>query len=336
MFRQSCLAALAVFTIAGNSAQAMTIVINPNGTLSANAPALAAFQRAANAWANVFSDPITVNINAGLSSLGAGIIGSTNSLLLAGGYTTVRNGMVADAVGEVGNGIVASLPTAAQVLFQVPGGFSLDGSVVLTQANAKALGLVNPVTGLSGAADGTITFSTNFTFDFDNSDGVGAGLVDFETVAAHEIGHALGFVSAVDFFDGATPAAMPIMPLDLFRFSAANLPGNAAQFTTNARSLVPGANASFSDTVNVWRFSTGLTQGDGNQASHWKDDALTGSLIGIMDPTLSSGFVSPITFADIRAFDLIGYDVAIPEPATFALVGVALVVVIARRRTTQL
>jgi hypothetical protein len=41
--------------------------------------------------------------------------------------------------------------------------------------------------------------------------------------------------------------------------------------------------------TNLALFSTGLYQGDGNQASHWKDDVLTGSFIGIMDPTAGLG-----------------------------------------------
>jgi hypothetical protein len=138
----------------------------------------------------------------------------------------------------------------------------------------------------------------------------------------------------VDFIDGAAGAAMPLTPFDLFRFASANAPSNAGEFTTNPRNLVPGASAVFSDTVLSWAVSTGFSQGDGRQASHWKDDLL-GTYIGIMDPTLSSGVVQQITSADLRAFDLIGYD-AIPEPSTTVLIGSGLAMLLAwRRRSTR-
>jgi hypothetical protein len=323
--RSACLLLLSVVAAPAG----MIINLNPDIGLAANSAALAAFQRAANAWTSRFSDNFTVNINAGLADLGnPSIIGQANSTLLQAGYTTIRTGLVADAANEAGNAIVASLPTAGQFTASVPNGVTLDGSVVLTQANANALGF-----GVNFGPDGQITFNSTFNFDFDSSDGVTLGLVDFETVAAHEIGHVLGFISAVDFIDAGLTAA-PLTPFDLFRFGAAQVPTNAAQFTTNPRNLVPGSSAFFSDSVLSWAVSTGLSLGDGRQASHWKDDSLTGSFIGIMDPSLASGVVRQITLADLRTFDLIGYD-AVPEPTTTVLIGSGLLMLLAWRRTTR-
>jgi hypothetical protein len=111
---------------------------------------------------------------------------------------------------------------------------------------------------------------------------------------------------------------------------------NATQFTFNVRNLVPGAAASFSDTVNVWAFSTGVTQGDGRPANYWKDDALTGNRIGVMDPTLAAGVSYGISAADTRALDLIGYDLAaVPEPATFGLASAALLAIATLRGTSS-
>jgi hypothetical protein len=79
----------------------------------------------------------------------------------------------------------------------------------------------------------------------------------------------------------------------------------------------------FNDTDDSYRFSTGKTQGDGRQASHWKDNDLTSVLLGVMDPTLSFGQQISISNADLRAFDLIGWDLvavaAVPVPAALPL-----------------
>ena len=58
----------------------MIINLNPDIGLAANSAALAAFQRAANAWTSRFSDNFTININAGLADLGnPSVIGQANS-----------------------------------------------------------------------------------------------------------------------------------------------------------------------------------------------------------------------------------------------------------------
>jgi hypothetical protein len=306
-------------------AKAINIVINAGATLQGNAPALAAFNRAAANWNSRFTDNITVNIDANLVNLGSStILGQASSVILEASFNTIRDRIVADANG-IGDGIVTSLPTAAQFSANLPTGASLSGNLAANKSTLKALGF----TGLDAIArtttDATIEFNTGFNFDFDNRDGVTAETFDFESIALHELGHALGFLSAVDGIDedlgdngilnntSITPYA-----LDLFRFRDSTLPTGAANFASAVRELRPNQAASFTDTVSGAKgFSTGAFTGDRRQAGHWKDNALTGTLIGIMDPTFAPGSVWNISDADLQVYNLIGYDLA-PVPFEFS------------------
>lgn len=299
------------------------IVLVPGPGLAANPDALAAFERAAAQWEALFSDPIVVTIDADFADLAnPGIIGQSSSVLLQGPFDLIRDALVADAASEGDDGVVAALPTAAQFAAALPPGFTLSGNVMATKAALKALGFTGLDDGF-GVRDATIVFNETFAFDLDASDGVTPGTIDLETVAVHEIGHALGFLSSVDPIDGGIGGVVTPSTLDLYRFARrGGNPANAKRFTRARRSLLPGVDEIFDDVELECRMSTGLFKGDGRQASHWKDDGLTGLSIGIMDPTLASGTTSPITAADRRAFDLIGYDVvpeslcgAAPEPA---------------------
>lgn len=308
------LAAVAMLMAAGTApAQALVININPiagGGLTGGGALAtqvLSAFNAAADMWEAHFTDNVTVQINADYRNLGsASIIGQASSTLLQGSFNTIRNAMVADAANESDDGITAFLPTASQFRALLPSGITKSGNLMLTQANAMALGF-----GRVTATDGTIEFNSSFNFDFNNDDGVTG--TDFETVALHEIGHVLGFVSAVDQVDSMVrnrvAGQVAARALDLFRFGNTDNPANNTQFTAMSRELRPGRVAFLDDITSAQDpLSTGYYNGDGRQASHWKDDALTGTLMGAMDPTLPLGVVMPITAVDLRAFDLIGWD----------------------------
>lgn len=309
--------------------QSFQIVIHPGAGLSANADALASFQRAAAQWTRFFSDPITVNIHADFSTFDdPNIIGESSPVMLEGDFDSVRDALIADAGDEPDNGIVAYLPSSSQFTAYTAEGQSVGANLMATKANFKALGY----TGLDAAFgdnDASITFNSAFSFDFDNHDGLAANTLCFETVAAHELGHALGFMSAVDYFDWGYTGVSPSL-LDLFRFrdgDPASDPSNAAEFSTAARDLVPGSTSIFDDTINEVFMSTGSYSGDGSQASHWKDNLG----LGIMDPTLSYGEASQINDNDLRAFDVIGYD-AIPEPLSVLMLGMTGGLFMLRRR----
>ena len=106
------------------------------------------------------------------------------------------------------------------------------------------------------------------------------------------------------------------------------------------RSLVPNVDAITDEITAIGfdgaeeRMSTGASTGDGRQASHWKDNFFTGDLVGVMDPTLPYATVMPLDLPDLRALDLIGYEIFTPEPATLCAVGLGSLLILRRRRRT--
>jgi hypothetical protein len=308
--------------------------------------AMAAFQAAAAVWEQYIASPIRVNIfvdyvsfpSAGDTIIGATSLGDVDPNL---DYTTVRNAMAARA-SRPGNEILGYLPTRSQVSANVRSelGAVFDTTTIgVTSANQKAMGLIS---GTDPRRDGVILFNSNFAFDFDPSDGIDADKIDFRTAAVHEIGHVLGFLSDVDDYDRTPNISDNATTLDLFRFDATMLPKNSDEFTHFPREMRPGAEASFSDLSNIYPMSTGAISGDTRQASHWKDDfifqigqdggliAYFGPLIGVMDPTLPGGISEAISPADLRALELIGYDI-VPEPGMMGVLLLAGALLLRRR-----
>src|SRR5262249_29072233 len=144
-------------------------------------------------------------------------------------------------------------------------------TVQATRANAKALGLITLQNPNYGNTDAGITFSNQFTYDFDPSNGIDPGAIDFVGVVTHEFGHALGFGSIVDTLDsnmGLGQSNFPAQALDIFRYSANSKANNAVDLTVDTRekyfSLDKG-------TTNIADFSNGQSTWAGSdfQASHW-------------------------------------------------------------------
>ena len=172
-------------------------------------------------------------------------------------------------------------------------------------ANAKAFGLLSNNPNL---LDGIITFTTSPIFDFDRSNGIAANKIDFVGVAAHEIGHVLGFTTGVDLLVGnSSPPGWNdnelkfVTPLDLFRFTS--------------RSIGPGGGIGVidwtgDDTDKYFSVDGGQTplatfsRGTNDEEGHWKNDAG----IGIMDPSAVAGDLLKISGMDVRAMDVIGYN----------------------------
>jgi hypothetical protein len=303
--------------------QHLTIILRATDNLKANAAAEAAFNRAAAAWESVISSPVTIfiDVDFGPTNFGqawpAQVLGSTSSPATVGlNYDALRRNLIANANTADKLAIYNALP---------PNALPTDlGNVTATQISksvARAIGFSDP-TSLSTDQAARIGFNSQIvTYDFDGTEPIVG--TDFEAVATHEIGHALGFTSRSGF---PTQAGLvsPAM-WDLYRFR----PGtNAGTFTTAQRIMTIGGPAPNSQAYFVpGQTELGLSNGgpdpdndpngatnnsDHNQSSHWRQASLNGGVvagyIGIMDPRIPGGFRRLITQNDINTLNVFGYN----------------------------
>lgn len=296
------------------------------------------FVAAAARYSSLYADPITIYLNVGTQPTGGSTLGFASSTSQSLSYASVRSALVLDAT--TADDMTAISGLAAGPGLGITTNFFADNpnadratpfstqvtTLDVNTANAKALGL-RPAN--DPTRDGLIRFNSNVTFDFDPSDGITAGSFDFIGIATHEIGHALGFVSGVDFVDGLSDTTATtsqsfdfVTPHDLFRRSGVSQDVDMTAGTTAKYfSLDDGA------TGNGRLLSLGVGRGDGRQASHWKDNLG----IGILDPTGARGELLMLTANDRLAFDAMGYS-PVPEPATLAALGLGALALLKRRK----
>lgn len=321
-----------------------------------------AFGRAGALWSTLLTDDVTILIDVEFAPSPAAILGATNAVRLSMAYSDVRSGLLADSSSAGDIAAIATLPAGAAMNVLInhtadhpdgPGnttpyvdedGGMNNQTVVLSKANAKALGFSTPA-----GTDAAMSFNSSFSWDFNPSDGIATGSYDFVGVVAHEIAHVLGFNSRVDLIDcydgpGPGPCTVSGYPgpfsedsfggievFDLFRYSADSFAAGVPDVTADTREKYFSIDGGVTPLA---LFSTGAYNGDGWHASHWKDNLQ----IGILDPTVAEGELASIQSMDLRALDGIGWDLAteVPEPATLGLVGAGVLALLARRRRAAL
>ncbi|HYV03162.1 MAG TPA: NF038122 family metalloprotease [Blastocatellia bacterium] len=275
-----------------------------------------AFVRAAQTWEALIRNPITIiiDVDFGLTRFGIPydprVLGSTFAQDIGGAsiYPAVRDLLISGASSSRESQLYNALPVGS-----VPTDLGRTTALNGPSAVFRAIGIIgpvaNPATETNFGPTPSIGFNSNNQFDFDPSDGIDAGKYDFDATVVHEIGHALGFGSEVGSKELNPTSSVEASMEDLLRFR----PGiTMAAFTTAPRILSSGGTHVFFAGGSELALSTGRgnhTGGDGEQASHWKDDRITGQFIGIMDPTLDAGRRETITDNDLLVLDSIGFQI---------------------------
>ncbi len=188
---------------AATEATGLKIVLRSTAQLDGFPLAKAAFIRAAAAWEAQIKNPITIviDVDYGPTRFGqtysTGVLGSASTPSYSVSYSTIRGKLVSGATNADETTLYNSLP-----LSSVNTDIGAIGNTSVTSPLMRVFGLLaanaDPATETNAPSIG---FNSSFAFDFDPSDGIAADTRDFDAVAVHEMGHALGFVSNVGYYE---------------------------------------------------------------------------------------------------------------------------------------
>ncbi|NEQ44733.1 MAG: DNRLRE domain-containing protein [Leptolyngbya sp. SIOISBB] len=277
------------------------------------------FEMAAAIFEQLLNDDVTVNLRIGATNeLGENgqAVGGAIPIFHDTHYGTYQEYLAQDATTAEDQQVIDALQAGNTVDVTVNGEV-VDGNteLMLTRAQAKALGMEDALVLEDGSTwdrdvlanpdglDGYILVNNSYDWHYDltRAADAPAGTLDFLTMALHEIGHSLGFVSGLDglietfTMHSGEQRTEGITSLDLMRHGDADgisdlTFGDAAYFS------IDGGQTSLAE----------FEEGNEYQASHWQryQDAL-----GIMDPTLGYQERTDISQLDLTAFDAIGWDV---------------------------
>lgn len=315
--------ALPAFLVLAPVAQALTINPTFDSTVTGSRYAAqieSGFNTAAAVFTNNVSSNISVNIQVSWGfiagqSMGAYGLGASSGYYYQGiPGSSIQYWLTAAASSP--NATVAE-KTSVKYL---PAAVKADSNYkfMLPTAQAKALGLVNPVSGL----DGYIGFGSGLNYTFSGTT-IASGTYDFVAVAQHEIEEILGRVSGV-----SSTNTTYLSPFDLFRYTA---PG--------VSSTSYSAPAYFSIDGGTTRLATFNNASSGDRAD------LNGATNDVDNAFLHAGQRNNVLQDDFTILDVLGYVSTpgatttptpystilvvahqdVPEPATLSLLAAGLI-----------
>jgi hypothetical protein len=191
----------------------------------ANAPRgfMQAIVGAAQIYSNLFSNKETITIDVGYGEIAGtpmapAALGESASVVYLTDYPTVTTALMGDGFGFS----ATNEPTTAPF--------------IITSANAKTLGLVDPASGLDGYVGFSDLSGTGFSWSTSGGKGpkIGPNQFDLQAVAAHEISEVMGRLG----LEGtAAINGQPVYtPLDLFNYQSRGvleLSANGGYFSVN-------------------------------------------------------------------------------------------------------
>jgi hypothetical protein len=230
-----------------------------------------------------FSSPVTVNIRVGYGEVAGhtlshspGLLGQSLYYLDAFNYLQVQTSLVGRASSADDLAAAAALPLSSPV----------GGDIWLSQAQAKALGLIADTGGL----DGYIGFATGSKFDFNERNGIAKGKYDFFGEVAHEISEVMGRFLLVGAPVGSTPNGYSL--LDLYHFSSA--------INSDFSGRQPGYFSIDGGLSALDNFNTNPRGDFGDWANSAGADPFRAFL--------PAGVVTRVSSTDLRELDILGWD----------------------------
>jgi hypothetical protein len=299
-------------------ATGLQITLRATQQLEGFPDAKAAYLRAAATWEAIIQTPVSIVIDVDFGPTRFGtpfppnVLGSTDPQIVSGStvYPSLRSALINSAVNAQETSLYGSLPATT-----VPTDLGSTSEIHCPTATFRVLGLLNAVADPTGEQSQlgnppSTGFNSAFQFDFSpSSNPIDPNKFDFNVVATHEIGHALGFTSEIGVEELRPSSPLAVSVWDLYRFR----PGvGPSAFTTGQRIESSGGTQVYYAGGPELGLATGRIDGsggDGRQGSHWKSVAQTGTLVGIMDPAVPPGVRRSLSNNDLAAIHSFGYSV---------------------------
>ena len=284
------------------------------------------FTLAAALYENLFTDttPINIHIGATDSMDNDKAVGGAVPIFHEVHYGVYQQYLANDVSSDADHSALEALQDGNTVDVLIDGQ-RVDGNtkITLTRAQAKALGMTEALVLEDGstwtrdmvqdpeALDGYIVINNSYdwSYDFTREAEAAPNTLDFLTMALHELGHSVGFVSGLDglmksveLHSGETRTE-GFTGLDLFRYSDTSASIDHPNGSVNDLSV---GEASYFSLDGGKTAIAEFEEGDEYQASHWQRSQ---NALGIMDPTLGYQERTSLSHLDLQAFDVLGWDI---------------------------